>query len=144
MAPADPRAAVERAARDLLLALAEFSAPPTLRVAAAEGRVACLIQVWDAARAMPTAGAERVRRRTTGGRVGCKADIVAVVSAAGRALTRKEVVRALKSAGKRHGPGKVAKALADLTGAGELVNPKDKKGYRPAGWQRSATPSLFD
>ena len=136
--PADPRAVVERAARDLLRALAEFSSPPTLRVADAEGRVACLIQVWDSARVMPTAGAERVRRRTKGGRVGCKADILAVVRAAGYALTRKEVVRALKAAGKRHGPGTVAKALADLTGAGELVNPKDKKGYRPAGRLRSS------
>jgi hypothetical protein len=35
-------------------------------------------------------------------------------------------------------------ALADLTAAGELVNPKDKKGYRPVGWKRSKTPSLFD
>ena len=67
-----------------------------------------------------------------------------MVTAAGRALTRKEVVKALKVAGKRHGPGTVAKALADLTAAGELVNPKDKKGYRPAGWRRSATPSMFD
>ncbi len=143
MAPADPRTAVERAARDLLRALAAYPSPPTVRVADAEGRVACLIQVWDAARVMPTAGAERVRR-TKGGRAGCKADIVAVVTDAGRALTRKEVVRALKGAGKRHGPGTVAKALADLTAAGELVNPKDKKGYRPAGWRRSATPSMFD
>jgi hypothetical protein len=38
----------------------------------------------------------------------------------------------------------VAKALADLTVAGELVNPKDKKGYRLAGWRRDKTPSLFD
>ena len=51
---------------------------------------------------------------------------------------------ALKAAGKRHGPGTVAKALADLTSAGELVNRKDKKGYRLAGWLRSATPSMFD
>jgi hypothetical protein len=40
--------------------------------------------------------------------------------------------------------GTVAKALADLTATGELVNPKDKKGYRPAGWRRDKTPSLFD
>jgi hypothetical protein len=67
-----------------------------------------------------------------------------VVAATGQALTRKEVIRALRSAGKNHGPGTVVKALADLTAAGELVNPKDKKGYRPAGWRRSKTPSLFD
>ena len=84
------------------------------------------------------------RNRAKGERAGCKADILAVVTAAGRALTRKEVVRALKAAGKQHGPGPAAKALADLTGADELVNSKDKKGYRPAGWRRSATPSMFD
>jgi hypothetical protein len=104
--------------------------------------VACLIQVWDAARRMPTVGAER-RRRASGGRAGCKADIVEVVRAAGQALTRKEVIRALKLAGKQHGVGTVAKALADLTATGELVNPKDKKGYRLAGWKRDQTPSLF-
>ena len=40
---ADPRAAVEKAARELLRALAELPAPPTLRVAEVEGGVACLI-----------------------------------------------------------------------------------------------------
>jgi hypothetical protein len=53
-------------------------------------------------------------------------------------VTRKEF------AGKHHGPGTVAKALADLTAAGELVNPKDKKGYRLPEWRKDKTPSLFD
>jgi hypothetical protein len=66
-----------------------------------------------------------------------------VVSAAGRALTCKEVVRALREARKPHGPGTVAKALAELTKSGELVNPLDKKGYRPSGWKRAIPPSLF-
>jgi hypothetical protein len=56
----------------------------------------------------------------------------------------REVIKALKPAAKSHGPGTVARAPADLTAAGELVNPKDKRGYRPAGWKRSKTPSLFD
>jgi hypothetical protein len=140
----DPRARVERLARELVCALSELGNPPALRVADAEGQVACLIQVWDASLLMPTAGAER-RRRAKGGREGCKADIVEAVRAAGEALTRKEVIRALKLAGKSHGPGTVAKALADLTSAGELVNPMDKKGYRLAAWRKpNATPSLFD
>lgn len=75
------------------------------------------------------------RTRALRGRTECKADIVAVVKAAKQALTRKEVIRALRFAGKTHGPSTVAKALADLTAAGELVNPKDKKGYRLAGWR---------
>jgi hypothetical protein len=139
---ADPRGAVEKAARELLRLLAELPNPPTVRVAEVDGRVACLIQVWDASLLMPTTGAER-RKRASGGRTECKADIVEVVRAAKQALTRKEIVRALKSAGKTHGPSTVAKALADLTTAGELVNPKDKKGYRLAGWRRDKTPSLF-
>jgi hypothetical protein len=68
----------------------------------------------------------------------------AAVRAAGRPLTRKEVVRALKEAGAGHGAGTVAEALADLTAAGELVNPKDKRDYRLPEWPRpDDTPSLF-
>jgi len=137
----DPRAAIESAARDLLRAFVDLPSPPTMRVADAEGRVACLILVWDASQMMPTVGAER-RRRAGGGRKGCQEDIVEVVRNAGRAVTRKQIVRALRVAGKEHGPGTVAKALADLTAAGELVNPKDKKGYRLPRWIRKQ-PSLF-
>ena len=137
------RAVVERAVRELLCALAHLPSPPTLRVADAEGRVACLIQLWDVKHAMPTAGAER-RKRSPGQRDECKTDIVEVVRAAGHPLTRKEVVRDLKLAGKSHGPSTVAKALADLTSAGALINPKDKKGYRLPSWRRNPTPSLFD
>lgn len=97
--------------------------PATLRVVDSEGGVACLIQVWGAARMMPTAGAERRRRR--GGREGGTADIV-------------EVVRA---AGKGHGAGTVAKALADLTAAGDLINSRDKRGYRLAGWRKASRPA---
>ena len=85
-------------------------------MAEAEGRPACLIQVWDAAQAMPVAAAER-RRRANGGRDECKRDILAALRAANRPLTRKQVVKALKGAGRDHGYGTVAKALADLTGA---------------------------
>lgn len=105
--------------------------------------MACLIQVWNAAGAMPTAGAER-RKRSGGGRGDCRRDVVEVVRVAGTPLTRKEIIRALREAGKDHGPGTVAKALADLTSAGELVNPKDKRGYRLPGWVKADdTPSLF-
>ena len=66
-----------------------------------------------------------------------------MVRDAGRAVTRKDVVRALRDSGKVHGPSTVAKALADLTAAGELFNPKDKKGYRLAEWKSPPTSSLF-
>ena len=68
-----------------------------------------------------------------------------MVREVGRPLTRKEIVRGLKDRKKGHGPGTVAKALTDLTAAGELVNPQDKKGYRLATWLRHPeTSSLFD
>ena len=116
--PPDPRAVAEQATRSLLLALADPGVPAGgLRVAEAAGGLACLIQVWPAARLMPAAAAER-RRRATGARGQCRADILAAVRAAGRPLTRKEVVRALRQAGTPHGAGTVGKALADLTAAG--------------------------
>ncbi len=141
---ADPRTTVENAARALLVALAELPVPLTVRVTDARGRVACLIQIWDTAGATSPAGTER-HRLTKKGRGSCQADIIEIVRAAGRALTGKEVVRVLASAGKGHGPGTVARALADLMAAGELANPNDKKGYRLAEWRkRNVTRSLFD
>ena len=97
-----------------------------------EAGVACLVIVWPAAQLMPTARAER--KQTRGGRAACKQNILDVVRDAGRAVTRKEIVKALRVADKEHGPGTIAKALADLTKSGELVNPQDKKGYRLPGW----------
>jgi hypothetical protein len=138
--PADPRAVVERIAQKLLGALAELTDPPTLRVAGASGRVAWLVQVWDSARVMPTAAGVG---RGPGARAGCRADVLAAVRAADRPMSTKEVVRALRLARKSHGVGTVTKALADLTREGELTNPRDGRGYRPKGWERPATPSLF-
>ncbi|HEY1189422.1 MAG TPA: hypothetical protein VGE74_17345 [Gemmata sp.] len=143
MADKNPRAVVEQMVRELLRALADLPSPPTLRVAGADGRLACLIQLWDAKLVMPTAGAER-KRSPPGRRDECRTDILDVVRAAGTPLTRKEVVRDLKLTGKSHGVSTVVKALADLTAAGALINPKDKKGYRLPGWKRNTTPSLFD
>jgi hypothetical protein len=140
--PADPREVVQSAARDLVRSLAALPDPPTARVTAADGRVGCLILVWDVAQAMPTARGES-RGRRGGRREGCREDILAVLRAAARPLTRKQVVKALRGAGAGHGPGTVAKALAELTRAGELLNPKDKRGYRLPGWVRK-TPGLFD
>ena len=72
-------------------------------------------------------------------------DVLAAVRNAGRPLTRKEVIRALKAAKLRHGAGTVAKALAELTSSGQLVNRRDKRGYRLPEWRRrTETPSLFD
>src|SRR5262249_24756356 len=140
----DARSVVEEKARELLRTLAELSVRVgPLREAEVEGGLACLIQVWPAGEVMPVASAER-RRRAKGTREQCRKDVLGAVQQAGRPLTRKEVVRALREARKPHGVGTVAKALADLTAAGELVNPRDKKGYRLPDWpRRKKTPSLF-
>ena len=78
------------------------------------------------------------------GRAGCKQDLLLVICEAGRPMTRKQLVKALREAKKPHGLGTVAKALADLTALGELVNPRDKRGYRLAEWpRRPRAPNLF-
>ncbi len=136
---AEPRAVVEAAARDLLAALGEVEGP--VRVAEASGRVACLILVWRAGERIPTA--DRLGR-DGGLRAGCKRDIVRAVGDAGHPFTRKQLVRLLREAGTGHGPGTIAKALADLTASGELVNRMDKRGYRLPDWPKPpATPDLF-
>lgn len=136
----NPRTVAGRAARELLLALADLPSRAALRVTEADGRLACLILVWDASRVMPAVAAER--RKLCGRRAECKQDILEVIRTANRPLIRKQVLKELKAAGRDHGYGTVAKALADLTAAGELVNPKDKKGYRLPAWDREH-PNLF-
>lgn len=140
----DVRAVVGRHAADLLRELADAgSAASPVRVADAGGGLMCLIVVWPADARMPTATGERPKPKVDGGRDGCRADVLAVIQAAGQPMTRKDVIRALRVAGRDHGAGTVAKALADLTRSRELVNPKDKRGYRLLAWLRP-NPTLFD
>ena len=142
----EPRAVVERLAQELLTALASLpDGKKSVRVAHAGEGLACLVLVWRADSRMPTALSEGPRSRKSGAREQCRSDVLAAVRDAGRPLTRKEVIRALKTAKLRHGVGTVAKALAELTSAGELVNRRDKCGYRLPEWQpRTDTPSLFE
>ena len=131
---------VARWPADLLRALTgQPSGRGPVRVADAAGGLACLVLVWPADGRMPTAAS---RRAKGGHREQCRADVLAVVAAAGEPVTQKEVIRALKVAGARHGAGTVIKALADLTAAGALVNPRDKRGYRLPEWVRPH-PTLF-
>jgi hypothetical protein len=135
------RAIVTAAARELLRSLTASAGPVAVRVTEADGRLACLVLVWEAGEVMPTAAG--MRRR--GERAGCRADILAAVREAECPLTRRQLVRVLRERGTAHGPGTVAKALAELTAAGELVNPRDRRGYRLPDWPKpSRTPSLFD
>ena len=69
------RATVTAAARELLRALTTSSGPVAVRVTEADGRLACLVLVWEAGEVMPTAAG--VRRR--GERAGCRADILSAV-----------------------------------------------------------------
>jgi hypothetical protein len=140
----DARSLVEETVRGLLRALADLPGGlAALRVAEAEGGLACLVQVWPVGTLMPAVAVER-RRRISGARARCRADVQDVIRRAGRPITRKEVIKALRAAGVSHGPGTVSKALADLTAAGELVNPRDKRGYRLPEWpRRPRTRSLF-
>jgi hypothetical protein len=85
-----------------------------------------------------------MRRADAGGRRQCRDDLVGVLAARGRPMTRKELVAALRpTAGAAgHGAGTIAKALAELTAAGELVNTRDKRGYRLPAWA-VRPPTLF-
>src|SRR4051812_23022323 len=109
--PTDPRRVTEDAAQALLEALAGAGPGGRVRVADAGGGLACLIQVWPKAAGMPTAREGRPRRRGRR-RAGCREAVLAALRAAGRPLTRKELLRVLRDARAGHGPGTVAKALA--------------------------------
>lgn len=140
----EPRPAVESLARELLRTLATLNGGSPLRVLETDGRKSCLILVWDATDQMPTIGEER-REREREPRVQCKQDILEAIRAAGKPLTHKQLVKAFRETKKGHGVSTVAKALADLTTAGELVNRMDRQGYRLAEWPKPVeTPSLFD
>lgn len=122
--------ALAAAARELARRIAEAGPPPALAVERRVGRVVCRVELSDAA-----APARRPRGA-------CRDAVMGVIRAAGRAMRRAAVASALRA---EHGPGTVAKALADLTRSGELVNPRDRRGYRlPELYRRSLTPSLFD
>jgi hypothetical protein len=138
---ANSRSIIENWLEELLRLLAESGeALPRARVAAAGNGMACLVQVWPMRTQMPTAKGDRLvpgsRRKQ------CREDVVAVVSTAGHPLTRKEIIRALKDMKAGHGVGTIAKALAELTASGELVNTRDRRGYRQLSWVRRQ-PSLF-
>ena len=138
-----PPEVLERWVRGLLaeLAAAGGDAAP-LRLAAESEGLACLVVVWPAGRPMPVVVGER--RAPASRRSRCRTDILAALEAAGRPLTRKELARRLRgsAAGTGHGAGTVAKALAELTASKELVNTRDKRGYRLPRWA-AAIPTLF-
>ena len=83
--------------------------------------------------------------RWVAGAAGNRPGAAARAGAAGPQHHSNSTDRALKASRLGHGAGTVAKALAELTAAGELVNRRDKRGYRlPEWWKRVETPSLFE
>jgi len=144
--PADPHQVVADLAARLLDQLAGLDRP--LRHCHGVGGLGCLIQVWPGGGRLPVADAPpaaTTRAAASDRRAKCRSDILDTIRAVGHALTRKKLISELKKAGTPHGGGTVAKALAELTRAGELVNRKDKHGYRLPEWPKpSPTPSLFD
>ncbi len=141
----EPRTVVARYAADLLRELtARGAGAGPVRVTDAAGGLACMVLVWTTDARMPTARSEQPEpKKAEGGRERCREDILVAVRASGRPVTRKEVVRALRTAGTDHGAGTVAKALADLTRSRDLINHKDKRGYRLPSWVRRHL-GLFD
>lgn len=133
---ANPTQVADVAATQLLEALVGLGQP--VQVCRTAGGLTCVVQVYPTKTGAPRAVLSERRAQ-------CRRDIVAAVRAAGRAITRKQLMRTLRERGTPHGLGTVAKALAELTKGGELVNRKDKHGYRLPEWPKpSRTPSLFD
>lgn len=135
-ADADPIAAeLDRAAAELARRLASRLRGASRRAAVTIGGVAVELRVGPAA-----------RRGRKGAVAALDEDILAAVGAAGVRLDRKEVFRALKTAGKRYGRSTVDKALGRLTAAGLLWNDRSGKGYGLPGWDRQRPtdpPRLF-
>lgn len=121
------RRVLDAAARRILADLGPVTGPDAVRVQL--GNAVCRVEVW------PARGGPREK---------CRRDILAVMRAAGRPLKRAAIVAALKAAGKRHGLGTVAKALADLTRTGELIGSKTRSGYRLPEPAAPPAPTLFD
>ena len=105
---AEPRTVVARYAADLLRELtARAGRMGPVRVTDAASGLACMVLVWATDARMPTASGEQPPpSKSRGGRERCREDILAAVRAAGRLVTRKEVVRALRTAGPTTGPGR--------------------------------------
>jgi hypothetical protein len=142
----DPKAVTADKARELLAVLAaeKCEVSPDLRVTLEHGGLGCLILVWNGTGRSPASRRPATgSARPAGERAGCRRDVLEVLAAGRVPLTFKEVLKALRDAGRVHGKGTVMKALADLTKSRELVNLRDKRGYRLPEWPRTETPSLF-
>jgi hypothetical protein len=127
--PAESAAAVVVDAKlaellDLLVPLAVAADGGLVRQVVA-GPLAARIQVWPAGAYPPEPNRPSRRRSQTV----CEADLLAVLRAAGRRLTKPEIDRRLETRGRAHGDSTIQHALARLVRAGLLVNAYDGRGY---------------
>ncbi len=126
---------LKSAARRIAIAHArQDDAPTPARAFEVAGNLACSIQVWQVKEKMPTAATFSPPDST---RAACRAAILEAVRFAGQPVGRKEILGLLREAGEPHGIGTVAKALADMTASGELLNRRDGKGYRLPEWEQA-------
>lgn len=135
---------VVRHARQIAAEQAMKRFPPTCRIVESSGNCGVMVTVWDHRDVMPTAGStRRPKPGPKGLKDVVKAAILDAIGAAGKPLTTKDVARELREARVVVGASTVLKALAELTQAGQLVNPRDRRGYRLPGDAPPAAPSLF-
>ncbi|HYH69416.1 MAG TPA: winged-helix domain-containing protein [Urbifossiella sp.] len=106
--------------------------PGPARALEVVGRVACMVQVWPASSQMPPGSLPLPV--PDGALERCKAAILEAVHYHGAPVLRKQLLTLLREAGEHYGASTVAKALARLTAAGELVNRRGARGYRLPEW----------
>jgi hypothetical protein len=121
-----PRAAIERRIAEVFAELPAGSVPTTFRAVGEADGVAWMLMLWPTTGPMPA-----IRSPITSGGCGprsaCRAAILDLFRTVGRPLKLTSVVHRLSD---RFGESTVAKALAELMKSGELVNPRDRRGYR--------------
>jgi hypothetical protein len=89
------------------------------------GPLAARIQVWPAG-ALPPEPNRPPRKRTP---TACEADLLSVLRAAGRNLTKPEIERRLDTLGRTHGDSTLLRTLARMVRTGVLTNAHDGHGY---------------
>lgn len=89
------------------------------------GPLAARVQIWPAGSPPPVSNRDPADRPLTA----CEEDLLAVVRAAGRKITKPEIDLRLESLGRAHGESTVLRSLARLVRIGFLTNAHDRRGY---------------
>jgi hypothetical protein len=89
------------------------------------GPLAARVQIWPVGTPPPMPNRSPADRPLTA----CEADVLAVVRAAGRRITKPEIDLRLETLGRAHGDSTILRALARLVRVGQLSNAHDRRGY---------------